>query len=71
MQIRIYEHRHYLVKSDIQMENIEERTGILKWIAHVISTDGAEASWFKNPKKPIFKASLFFAAEFWWAATRA
>src|SRR5688572_11046478 len=46
------------------------RAKTLKWVAETIAIDGGNAPWVENPQQFISKASLKFAAKFWWAVVR-
>lgn len=48
------------------MNDLEERTNILRWIAQIIAIEGFNAPWVTKPRQIFIKDSLSFSAKFWW-----
>ncbi|KAM3217714.1 putative protein isoform X1 [Capsicum annuum] len=64
-----YNHRVSIVKDRVKMADPVQRSSLLKWVASFIAENREEASWVTS-KGTITKASLNFAAKFWWAIVR-
>lgn len=63
----LYEVRDSYITKDNSRDNPISRVNVLKWIAQQIAIEGAEAAWVTDAWVPITKATLTFAAKFWWA----
>ena len=70
IRTRYYEHLHHATADEERMRNPTRRSKTQKWVAETIALEGENAPWVANSQQTITKASLKFAAKFWWAVVR-
>uniref|UniRef100_M1DQ59 Integrase core domain containing protein n=1 Tax=Solanum tuberosum TaxID=4113 RepID=M1DQ59_SOLTU len=61
-----FEYRWGIVRSGAFQRNAEQREAVILWLAKYIPADGECAEWVAAPRLGIRKATLNFAAKFFW-----
>uniref|UniRef100_M1DZJ6 Integrase core domain containing protein n=1 Tax=Solanum tuberosum TaxID=4113 RepID=M1DZJ6_SOLTU len=70
INIAEYDYRMGIVQSGAFQRNVEQRETLLRWIAQHIAEEGKGIKWVRSMTLPIIKASLIFAAKFFWLVVR-
>ncbi|KAG5615474.1 hypothetical protein H5410_015298 [Solanum commersonii] len=65
-----FDYRWDIVWSGAFQRNAEQREAVILWLTKYIATDGERAEWVTTPRLGIRKATLNFAAKFFWLLVR-
>uniref|UniRef100_M1DAY4 Integrase core domain containing protein n=1 Tax=Solanum tuberosum TaxID=4113 RepID=M1DAY4_SOLTU len=65
-----FDYRWDIVRSGAFQRNAEQREAVILWLAKYIAADGERAKWVGTPWLGIRKATLNFAAKFFWLLVR-
>ncbi|WMV18647.1 hypothetical protein MTR67_012032 [Solanum verrucosum] len=58
-----------VVQSGAFQRDAKQRESLLRWMSRHIAEDGESTKWIQNTTLPIRKATLSFAAKFFWEAS--
>uniref|UniRef100_M1DKC2 Integrase core domain containing protein n=1 Tax=Solanum tuberosum TaxID=4113 RepID=M1DKC2_SOLTU len=65
-----FDYRWDIVRSGAFQRNAEQREAVILWLAKYIAADGERVEWVATPRLGIRKATLNFAAKFFWLLVR-
>uniref|UniRef100_M1E0N2 Integrase core domain containing protein n=1 Tax=Solanum tuberosum TaxID=4113 RepID=M1E0N2_SOLTU len=65
-----FDYRWDIVRSGAFQRNVEQREAVILWLAKYIVVDGERVEWVATPRLGIQKATLNFAAKFFWLLVR-